>query len=279
MNLVNLIERAYRHNGVITAYIYGDFGFGKTSYALWVGFKVLGSWDKVLKHLFFHPEDAMKVIGRAIDRGERLKIIIMDDAGLWLDRLTWWEESKVSFMKFFNLIRSVASGVLFTTPSQELPKQIIRKCMIRVRVRPSSKDEIISYVGEDGYRELEELVRKYGLKPLFNIATGYKLKTLPSFTEFLSKEFYDIYPLHYPIYEEYERKRREALKKYFKSWKEAVEGSRTKKEEAYILAKEMLKTGMGKHEVVRKLRELGINKVTSYRLVNKLLSVLEDVQT
>jgi len=131
LELAGLIKKAIKGEAVVTAYVFGEFGFGKTSYALWTAYEVLGDWGKVLKHLFFEPEEAIEVMGKAIESGERLPIIIMDDAGLWLDKLTWWEEDKVAFMEFFNLIRSVAAGVIFTTPSEELPKQIIRKCFFK----------------------------------------------------------------------------------------------------------------------------------------------------
>jgi hypothetical protein len=277
--LADLIKKAYKYDGVVTAYIYGDFGQGKTSYALWVAYNVLGSWDKVLDHLFFDPEEAVKVMGEVIRKGDRLKLVIMDDAGLWLDRLTWWEEKKVTFMNFFNLIRSVAAGVLFTTPSQELPKQILNKCMFRVSVRYTSKEEVVKFVGEDGYREIEELIRKYSLKPVVNVAVGYKLRMLPSFTEFVSKEFYDFYPLHYPIHEEYERKRRKALEKYFRKWEEEVNARETAakklREDLYVKAREMLMSGVSDKEVLKYLRNLGIPQTTAFRWVKKLKNELE----
>ena len=52
MILSRLIRQAYMNNGVDTAYIYGDFGYGKTSYALWTVYEVLGSWCKALRHYF-----------------------------------------------------------------------------------------------------------------------------------------------------------------------------------------------------------------------------------
>jgi len=273
MILANLIEKAYRNNGVVTAYIYGDFGQGKTSYSLWVAYRVLGSWDDVLDHLFFDPEEAVNVMGEAISKGKRLKLIIMDDAGLWLDRLTWWEEKKVAFMNFFNLIRSVSAGVLFTTPTQELPKQILNKCMFRIHIRPTSREEVVKLIGDDGLSELEGVIRKYGLKNLINIAIGYRLKMLPSFTEFFSKEFYDVFPLHYPIYEKYERKRRRALEKYFRKWKEEVEGrEKARREELYVKAEEMIRSGIKASEVLKELMKLGIPQTTAYRWVKKILN-------
>lgn len=267
MILADLIKIAYRKNGVITAYVYGEFGHGKTSYALWTAYEVLGSWKKVLKYLFFSPQEAVKVMGEAIETGKRLPIIIMDDAGLWLDRLTWWEEDKVAFMEFFNLIRSIAAGVIFTTPSEELPKMILRKAFFRVAVRPAPKEEIVNIIGENEYCNVESLAEKYRLAKEFCIATGYKLKTLPSFFSLVKKEFYDVYPLWYPIHDIYEKKRRKALKTYFEKWRSKVKKPR---EDLYPLAQKLIESGMGKTEVAKELMKLGVPRSTAYRWINRI---------
>ncbi len=278
MELARLIRAAYKNNGVVVAYVYGDFGFGKTSYALWTAYEVLGSWDRVLKYLFFTPAEAIKTMAKAIDSGKRLPIIIMDDAGLWLDRLTWYDEHKILFMEFFNLIRSVAAGVIFTTPSEELPKQLIRKCMFRINVRPANLEEIRS-LGVD-VEEVLKMIRSYSLKPVINIATGYRLKTLPSFMAFVKKVFYDVYPLQYPnsVFKKYERIRRDALKYYFSKLADKVLGenrssrkTRTKKQELLELAKKMLSEGMDRRDIVKKLMELGVSQATAYRYVAKVM--------
>jgi len=272
LTLADLMKIAYERNGVVTAYVYGEFGHGKTSYALWNAYYVLGSWSKILNYLFFSPKEAVKIMGKAIDSGIRLPIIIMDDAGLWLDKLTWWEEDKIAFMQFFNLIRSVAAGVIFTTPSEELPKQIVKKCFFRVSVSPASKNKIVSLAGEEGYREVLSLTEKYGLEHVFSIATGYRLKTLPSFFSLVSKEFYDIYPLQYPIFQEYERKRRKALKQYFEKWRAKVEGSKAiNKDDIVSLVKELIETGKNKTEIAKTLIKLGIPKTTAYRWIRRIL--------
>jgi hypothetical protein len=271
--LSDLIIKAFRHYGVVSAYVYGDFGAGKTSYALWTAYNVFGDWQQVLKHVFFRPEDAVDAMKRAIRSGRRLKLVVMDDAGLWLGRLTWWEEDKIAFMNFFNLIRSVSSGIIFTTPSQELPKQILRKCAFRVSVRPASREEIVRTFGEGGYKELEERVKAFGLDPLFSVAVGYRLKTLPSFIEMVKKEFYDYYPMHYPVMKEYERLRRRALEHYFSKWEELVKGRASKsdaRKELFLKAKEMIEGGRDGPEVIRFLTESGIPPTTARRWVSKL---------
>ena len=276
MELSTLIKRAQKTDMVITAYVYGEFGHGKTSYALWTAYEVLGSWNKVLDHLFFDPAEAVQIMEKAVNTGERLPIIIMDDAGLWLDRLTWWETDKVAFIEFFNLIRSIVAGVIFTTPSEELPRQIIKKCFFRIAVKPTDKDTIIKHIGIEGYQQLIEVTNKHNLKPIFNIATGYKLKTLPSFMEYVKKEYYDFYPLQYPIHKTYNEKRQKALRQYFEKWRAKVEASKTPtREDLKQLAKELLLKGKDKSEVAKELIKRKIPRATAYRWINKILSQKE----
>jgi hypothetical protein len=270
--LTQLIERAWKYDGVVTAYVYGDFGSGKTSYALWVAYEVLGSWDQALKHLFFSPREAALAMRRALEKGRRLKIIIMDDAGLWLDRTTWWEEDKILFGQFFNLIRSVAAGVVFTTPAQELPRSILRRCLFRVSVRPTGAEEILSKGGPGLLESLRARCGEHGLEEVYSVATGYRMRMLPSFFEFAKKEYYDFFPLHYPVYREYSAKRRRALKLYFERWaeslkpKEELEGRRKLLEEAAKMAE----AGAPRLEIYRFLVERGVPKSTASKWAGRL---------
>lgn len=278
MELASLIKTAYKRNGVITAYVYGSFGAGKTSYALWTAYEVLGSWRSVLDYLFFSPRDAVKKIGEAIESGKRLKIIIMDDAGLWLDKLTWWEHDKVAFMEFFNLIRSVSAAVIFTTPSEELPKAILDKAYFRVSVEPVSRDYIVGTFGKDLYRALVKIAEEHGVEPYFSIATGYRLKMLPSFFKLVKKEFYDIYPTHYPqdVYTKYKEKRRKALTEAFRKWKKKLESEETNgsRDAMLLMIKDLLKEGRSAKEVVEELMRKGIPRSTAYRWVKKVREIM-----
>jgi len=273
--LADLIKAALRREGVVTTYVYGDFGYGKTSYALWTAYEVYGDWEEVLKHLFFDPLDAVKVMERAVRRGERIPVMIMDDAGLWLDKLTWWEEDKVAFMQFFNLIRSVAAGVIFTVPSEDLPKAIRRKCLFRVNTRPISREEALGLAGNP--RLLEKVygkAKREGVpgSPLA-LATVYKRKTLPSFMEIVFKTHYDLYPLHYPIYSEYNRKRHEALKQAFARWKERLAAKKKPETEGRgnmkRLAKTLLEKGLSKAEAAKILVAAGVPRSTAYYWITK----------
>jgi len=279
--LSRLINKAYESNEVVVAYVYGDFAVGKTSYALWVAYEVLGDWGEALDHLFFSPREAILKIKDAVERRERLKVIILDDAGTWLSKLSWWESYKVAFMEFFNLIRSVCSGVIFTTPTQELPKAIREKSFFRINVR--------SLTGETSkpFRDLidrwKSIIDRIGLGSEFSVAVGYRLKVLPSCKELVEKRFYDVFPRHYPVFKEYEEKRMMAIAEYVCGVIEKIEkGDRKirkmlREEERmklYVYAEELLRSGKSRREVVCELMKRGIPQTTAYRWVNGILDSL-----
>jgi len=274
--LSRLIRVAYRRNGIVSAYVYGDFGFGKTSYALWTAYEVLGSWDKVLNYLFFNPKEAINTIGEAIYKGVRLPIIIMDDAGLWLGKLTWWEEDKVAFMEFYNLIRSVSAGIIFTAPVDDLPKSIRKKAFFRIEVSPTTLSEVAKAYGS--MRDLEEFLehlRKLGLNcNAWSKAVGYKLKTLPTFFQYPKKKFIDFYPQHYPVFLEYERKRREALKEAYEKWKNKLTMKQKENNNRSMLrevAAKLAEKGATRREIVELLIKHGIPRSTAYRWVKTVV--------
>lgn len=269
MYLSSLIHDVIKNDSVITAYVYGEMGTGKTSYALWVASEVLGGWDDVLKYLFFRPEDAISAVSKAVATGVKLPIIIMDDAGIWLDRMTWWEKEKVSFMKFFNLIRSVAHSIIFTTPSEELPRQIINKCFIRVNVRRTGYDELKKKYGD--ISGLLKVVESHNIKPIFSLAVGYVTKMLPSFIQLVRKEFYDAYPTYYPlnVFKRYEEIRKDAVKSLLNEWEYEL------RKKTIDDAASMLERGVKKSEVVKYLMRRGMSRATAYRLLAKIEGVNE----
>lgn len=273
LTLASLIKTAYKNNGIITAYIYGEFGYGKTSYALWVAYDVYGDWSKALANLHFSPRGLLSGIRSVISDNKRIPLIIMDDAGLWLDRLTWWEKDKVNFMKLFNLVRSITAGIIFTTPSEELPRQIINKCFLRVWVSIASPEE----VPLEHLRGIRALIGKYRLGNSISVARGYSLKTLPSFFRFVKKQFIDYYPTHYPVYKEYERKRREAIKHYYYKLLEVVEQnySEAGKEHVYSYIRRELRRGTPIRDIARTLISLGIPRSTAYYYIKRVRTAIE----
>jgi len=264
MYLSSLIREAYENNGLVIGYVYGNMGYGKTSYALWTGFEVLKSWNRVLDYLFFDLHKAINTMYNHIKREERLKIMIFDDAGFYLNRLTWYEKDKILFMELLNLARTISAGILFTSPSHEIPRQVLSKTNYRINVRPLHPEEIKR--SEMALKSLES-AKKYNLEAGgVAVAKGYQLITLPSFFKIVKKEYLDYYPLWYPIFEEYQKMRLKHIKKKLEEIKSAMKESREKiLEEAKRI---YMKTG-NKEEVYKFLKK-NIPRPTAYKWAQKI---------
>jgi hypothetical protein len=260
MFLASLIKWAINNNGIVIAYVYGPMGYGKTSYALWTAYEVLGDWDKVLDHLFFDLDEALDFMYRHIMRGRRIPIMILDDAGFFLNRLTWWEKPKVEFMELFNLARSIAASIIFTSPTEEVPRQLLSKTNFRVSVRPLTEEEMQS----GNALEVSKIAQEFGLEPFVAVAKGYRLNVLPSFMKIVQKEYIDYYPLYYPVFDEYNRIRMRYIKrKVAKLMKKRQEDRERLLEEAteiYMKA--------GPREVLDFLIESGLPRSTALRWVH-----------
>jgi hypothetical protein len=265
--LATLIREAYRSDSIVTAYVYGPMGHGKTSYALWTAYAVLGSWDRVLDYLFFSLEEAVDAMWRHVSRGRRMPIMILDDAGFYLNRLTWWERDKVMFMEVINLARNIAAGIIFTAPSQEVPRQILNKVNYRVQVSPLWEED------SESARDVLEVAREYGIEEGgVAVAKGYLLTILPSFKKIVRKDYLDYYPLWYPVYREYQRIRLRHMRR------KLGELYRRRREERESLLREAVELYLREREprrVVRFLIDKGLPESTAwywaYRRIPRLV--------
>ena len=114
--LANKIRFAYQNYDSIFIYVVGRIGAGKTSFALHLAREILGDWRKVLDHVYFDVNEFMKKCYNLVRRSERMKIVILDDAGATLNSLRFREEKMMKIAEILNLSRSFVSGVIFTTP-------------------------------------------------------------------------------------------------------------------------------------------------------------------
>jgi hypothetical protein len=261
MFLASLIRWSINNNGIVIAYVYGPMGYGKTSYALWTAYEVLGDWSKVFDHLFFDLDEALDFMYRFIMRGRRIPIIILDDAGFFLNRLTWWEKPKVEFMELFNLARSIAASIIFTSPTEEVPRQLLSKTNFRINVRPLTEEEMQS----ENVLEVSKIAQEFGLEPFVAVAKGYRLNVLPSFMKIVQKEFIDYYPLYYPVFEEYNKIRMKYIKrKVVKLMKKRQEDREKLLEEATEIYRKA-----GPREAFKFLIESGLPRTTALRWVRK----------
>lgn len=269
--LTKLIEKAHESEGFISAFVYGHQGVGKTSYCLHVAADVYGSWDVALKHLFFEPLEAIDRMLQTIEamergEGERIKVLIMDDAGTWLSKTSWWEESKQEFAELFDLIRTACSCVIFNSPANNIIRRISDEVMLRVKITKidAKMDEMLKSMG-------------YSVNPAkYRVAVLYQHGLTPMFKGYVRKEAYDVFPLHYPVHDEYKRIRLRFVKEKIMSVREVL---RVKRAERMVVNHEvnddllteqileLLRLGLPKQRIAK---ILGISTRTLYERMKKL---------
>lgn len=170
-----LIEKAYLLNEFQPFIVYGPPGFGKTSYAIWVLNDVYklwglderrravplldGGWDAVIEKLsslvFFHPNDFTERCMEQHNHKERGKVIVWDDAGVWLFSLDFFKEEVKMATKYFAVGRSDWASIIFTTYSPDWIVSKIRK------IPHSIKLHIIKTGGESNETERNRRANAY----------------------------------------------------------------------------------------------------------------------
>jgi len=137
--LTRFIKEAYEENGFVSAVVFGRQGIGKTTYALIVAYQIYQDWDTVFDHLFFKPDE---VVDYLINNKSRAKLIILDDAGTWLNTMSWWTMDKIVFSELFDVLRTRTAGIIFTTPNvNNLISRIRDQIMYRIRIEKVGKDD------------------------------------------------------------------------------------------------------------------------------------------
>lgn len=201
MELADRIIHAWKHKGLVTAFVYGQFGDGKTSFLLHTAYEVFKrignlskaeAWFQALDHLFFSPIEGMAYIETARTKNPNARVVMlgMDDVGQHLPRARWWREDVVQFREWLTVARTDAAAVVFTAPTQlSLPGGIIDACFIRIHVQKSDT-------------------------PRYSIAKGYQVFLTPRFQQGVKGPiFIDEFPRHYPnfVYNEYTIMRKKAV--------------------------------------------------------------------
>lgn len=230
------IIKQYNNNGFISIYVFGQEGSGKTSYALWLGYLIYRDWKKVLRHLYLEPVPLMMDMLRALEKKQRLLYVIADDPGRWLNKHDWFTENVRSFSRFYNIIRTTVAGIIFTSPADDIIKDIRKKAHYRgkayrlsrymgstskpkpVKIILTNKDYLKNFYGID--IESEE----------YSIVNHYNMDVNMMFKEYPKLAGFEIYPTYYPdwVHEEYMEMRRKAtigdLRKLVNKWLNGGDG-------------------------------------------------------
>lgn len=262
-----VVKKAFKKYGFISILEFGPEGSGKTSHALHIAREVYGDWDTALRYLYFEPLSALLDIKKATDKGYRIPFMILDDAGMWLSKYSWYEDPVKMFTNAFNAIRTAVAGVSFTSPTDEVVRALREKLWLRVHVKPLTE----SIIQSEG---LEELINELDIdwrNEAWSIGRIYRLEILPSFMRVVYKWAFDIFRTHYPIHDEYMEIRRRYFSKYVSQVYEAykgAEGLNIRKDIPKLVAWYLSEVvGMRKEEIAKLLN---VGRVTVWRWVKEV---------
>jgi len=176
--------------------VIGPQGSGKTTYAMLVSYEVYGDWNAVLDHLYFDPREALPAFRRALETGERIPLVVFDDAGMHLskymlssDRESYKLATKLNAM--INLARTLTAGIIYTSPDMDILKELRKKAWI-----------------------VAEPTAPHGLAKPDRLAKLYRKRIAPSGKVYVHKLGYDAYRLDAipdDVRMKYEEKRRKAM--------------------------------------------------------------------
>ena len=237
-----LAKHAYKVNGYLQLFVFGEQGVGKTTYACLTAFQVYRDWDKVLKHLFFHPQPALAKLKETFKGGRRIPLIIFDDAGIYLSKYTHLAVKggytvTLNINRVFNFMRTLCSTVILTSPTPDILKDLREKSWFNAIVRP--------------HPERSEPWRQAVI-----------LKRFPSLKgeTWLENVGEDSFPLKLPndVYREYERKRNEAAEKILKDLDKVLPENEAKtfEDEKLQVVKTLIECNFNLSEAAKKLDQL-----------------------
>lgn len=148
---VRIIKDSVKANMAYIILVTGEQGSGKTSLIMQTFTYYYKSLKKPLLRLYFEPNDWFS----DETRDEREHAIAFDDAGLWLNRTTWYKAEEKSYGILTNVLRNMVYTSWYTSPSLDLPSYILNKANYGVEVKRGFS-YTISYGRLIKYRYLQE---------------------------------------------------------------------------------------------------------------------------
>ena len=122
--LSELIDAAYYGGRMVPVVVYGAFGTGKSSYAIQV-MKDFYPGDKWRDYMVFTPQEIVDLVGRLIREDRHIPVMTIDDAGVALYRMDFFQAGVINAIKWIQVARPYVGSIIFTVPSREmLVKQV-----------------------------------------------------------------------------------------------------------------------------------------------------------
>lgn len=189
------INHAYYFDGFFSMVIEGVQRVGKTSYASKAFAQAFGEWEQkpsphcvkadfeaVKDWMTFMPREYLDVI---MDVFEKERGVILDDAGLWLYALDWYQPFVKAVNKWMQVCGTRFGSVFLTTPNKNLISSKVLDALPEIKVCRVIKS------GSDTYYKRPRLAKVYerwdfpdGKKG------GVKTKWSDKFNAILPNDFY-----------------------------------------------------------------------------------------
>ena len=125
-----LLANAMKNGRSYLVLVSGQQGIGKTSFAIHAAYMAYGNYARALRRLYFEASDFFK--DTASFTGPQ-PVAVFDDAGVWLSRQRWYEKDVVYLGNLLQLTRNLFRLVIFTTPSENLPRQVVTHLNYAIR--------------------------------------------------------------------------------------------------------------------------------------------------
>jgi len=160
--------KSYLEGVFASPFSFESMGIGKTVYSLKVATKVYGSWDVAKQYIVFMPQDFLAVFDRAIKEGKTVKLIIWDDAGVWIGRMRWFDKYVKTVKEFLNAIRTHCHHIIFTAPSAgELVKGVREQLNVYTFISSVSENPPRSRAAFVFRSVLNEYLKKRGIDNIY----------------------------------------------------------------------------------------------------------------
>jgi hypothetical protein len=182
----NLVNQAYYQDEMNLFLVYGPLGVGKSVYAIKNAIEVYkGDINTVKDHIVFHPKDFVDRCLRMSETGKREKLLIWDDAGLWLFYLEYSNPFVQAVMKYLNVARTNWGAIIFTTPSPSYVANKLRNFPQNISIK------IIKEGSDQQHASRPRLAKAYRswVAPDFR-HQGVRLIYADQFSALLPNEFY-----------------------------------------------------------------------------------------
>lgn len=121
-------------------YSQGPLGIGKSSLGIQALMQLLGDydfdgnlikpcldWDILRAHLIYHPLTFIKIITYLKQSRRRIKALVWDDSGIYLNSKDWQKTESKELAKWFQTARTYVGSIILTTPSPSLLLRDIRR--------------------------------------------------------------------------------------------------------------------------------------------------------